>query len=63
MEWTTNPGGKRYRSGRFEIVRQNTAAGAARWKATWTHAGGTTYVIAKTQYLADARRACEASGR
>jgi len=39
------------------IVKQNTAAGAKRWKATVTR-GDTTWVVAKTDYLAEAKRAC-----
>jgi hypothetical protein len=63
LSWQKNPGGKRYSTtsgGIFvEIVRQNTAAGAARWRAV----AGRDYpkrIIISTDYLADAKQAVEA---
>jgi hypothetical protein len=62
MTWEKNPGGKRYScttdAGLFRLVRQNTAAGAARWRATLER-GGTTRVVASVHYLRDAKAACE----
>lgn len=63
LEWVKNPGGKRYTAatpaGTFRLVRQNTAAGAAPWRATLER-GGTTWVVAKVHYLRDAKAACVA---
>jgi hypothetical protein len=62
MNWTSAPGGKRYHSGPFTLVRQNTAAGAKRWRAVMT-SGETCYRVIDTDYLSDAKRACEAYRR
>lgn len=61
--WVKNPGGKRYRAelnGRtYELVRQNVAAGALRWKGYVTTSHGVTYVAAKGNSFEDVKKATE----
>lgn len=62
IAWQKNPGGKRYtaRHQGFELmlVRQNTAAGAAPWRATARDSYVTRRII-DTRYLSDAKKAVE----
>lgn len=62
LSWTKAPGGKRYNAttihGAFRVVRQNTAAGAPRWRAT-VERGATTYHVASGDYLRDVLAACD----
>ncbi len=64
LAWTSPPGGKRYTAregGRvFEVVRQNTAAGALPWKATVTLPSGVTYLVARTHRIGPAKAAAAA---
>jgi hypothetical protein len=63
LHWESPPGGKRYRAtykGRiYEVVKQNTAAGATPWRANVRLASGVTYRIANTQKIGEAKRAAE----
>ena len=65
LDWTTERGSRRYvarlsPSRRVEIVRQNTAAGADRWAATYIDAFGNRRRIARGDYLTDVKRDAEA---
>ncbi len=58
LEWVPAPGGKRYHGttpvGTYWLVRQNTAAGAKRWRCT-LEIGDRTFVVSKSDYLSDVK--------